>query len=940
MKFNKDATYESIKNILNKIRTVSKNCVFICVMGLIGLQGICYGAPKFVDSGNNEVEHYEFDFEENQVVDTVVGQVSVVDDNEGGTLTYDLVFAEDYPFTINNSGELKTTAVLDHEIEELYFFAVNVKAEYADDPDMYDTANIYVRVTDDTSDNDNLVFSGGSSRTFEVEENLPEGTSVGSGRQVKAVIPSNINAAVVHTLEGTDANSFNIVSSSGQIKTKFVLDYDDKNTYSVVVRATFDTQSITADVTINVLDADDNGPPPPENQQPQFTEGESATRTIAKNKPIGSNIGSPVSASDADSSDTLTYSLGGTDAGSFAINTSTGQLKTETVLDFESKNIYTVEISVSDGKGGSDTITVTINVTDVPVNQQPRFTEGESATRTIAENTSSGSNIGSPVSASDADSSDTLTYNLGGTDAGSFAINTSTGQLKTETELDFESKNIYTVEISVSDGKGGSDTILVTINVTDVDENVPPPENRQPQFTEGESATRTIAENTSLGSNIGSPVSASDADSSDTLTYNLGGTDVGSFAINTSTGQLKTETELDFESKNTYTVEISVSDGKGGSDTITVTINVTDVVEVQTQSTVDTTTTETETETPVERIVPISKLSTPGQIGFSELMFTSNGGLHSKAQWIELYNNSDTETVNLIGWHLAIEARDKNGLHRYADITLKNLPIQPNQTALIVTWMDRKSEVISEDRVYNFFDHHSNEFEQNQHRNMVLGEVGLFLKLTDPDGAVSDVIGNLDGDRKTNDEPKWELPSGTTKDGVRTSLLRKYNVKADVPRDGTDVANWERAADRPLGMLTYWGNTTDIGNPGYRTINASLPVTLSHFHAEKTDMGVVIKWTTESEIENAGFNIRRSQSKQGPFAKVNTTLIQGAGTTGERNAYKWIDTTAKPNIEYYYRIEDVSFAGARQVLATKRMKGILSAKNRRTTRWGELKVLD
>ena len=838
MKFNKDATYESIKNILNKIRTVSKNCVFICVMGLIGLQGICYGAPKFVDSGNNEVEHYEFDFEENQAADTVVGQVSVMDD-ENGDLTFELFNPDNYPFTINNAGELTTTAMLDYEIEKTYFFAVNVKAEYADDPDMYDTADIYVHVTDDTSDNDNLVFSGGSSRTFEVEENLPEGTSVGSGRQVKAVIPSNINAAVVHTLEGTDANSFNIISSSGQIKTKFVLDYDDKDTYSVVVRATFNTQSITADVTINVLDADDNGPPPPENQQPQFTEGESATRTIAENKPTRSNIGSPVSASDADRSDTLTYSLGGTNAGSFAFDTRTGQLKTATALDFESKNTYTVEISVSDGKGGSD-------------------------------------------------------------------------------------------------------TILVTINVTDVDENVSPPENRQPQFTEGESATRTIAENTSLGSNIGSPMLASDADSSDTLTYNLGGTDVGSFAFDTRTGQLKTATELDFESKNTYTVVISVSDGKGGSDTITVTVKVTDVVEDQTQLTVDTTTTEspTETETPIEPIVPISKLSTPGQIGFSELMFTSNGGLHSKAQWIELYNNSDTETVNLIGWHLAIEARDKNGLHRYADITLKNLPIQPNQTALIVTWMDRKSEVISKDRVYNFFDHHSNEFEQNQHRNMVLGEVGLFLKLTDPDGAVSDVIGNLDGDRKTNDEPKWELPSGTTKDGVRTSLLRKYNVKADVPRDGTDVANWERAADRPLGMLTYWGNTTDIGNPGHRTINASLPVTLSHFHAEKTDTGVVIKWTTESEIENAGFNIRRSQSKQGPFAKVNTTLIQGAGTTGERNAYKWIDTTAKPNIEYYYRIEDVSFAGARQVLATKRMKGILSAKNRRTTRWGELKVLD
>ena len=101
---------------------------------------------------------------------------------------------------------------------------------------------------------------------------------------------------------------------------------------------------------------------------------------------------------------------------------------------------------------------------------------------------------------------------------------------------------------------------------------------------------------------------------------------------------------------------------------------------------------------------------------------------------------------------------------------------------------------------------------------------------------------------------------------------------------------------------------------------------------------VVLKWTTESEIENTGFNVFRSDTKQGNFVKVNPNLIQGAGTTSERSTYQWIDTTAKPDVEYYYRIEDMSFDGISEVLATQRMKGVFTAKNRALTRWAILKT--
>ena len=117
-----------------------------------------------------------------------------------------------------------------------------------------------------------------------------------------------------------------------------------------------------------------------------------------------------------------------------------------------------------------------------------------------------------------------------------------------------------------------------------------------------------------------------------------------------------------------------------------------------------------------------------------------------------------------------------------------------------------------------------------------------------------------------------------------------------------------------------------------------LPVTLSHFRAEHTDTGVILKWITESEVDNAGFYIYRSQTKNGEFKVLNPTLIQGAGTISERNTYTWTDSTAKPNVAYYYRIEDISHAGVRKQLATVRMRGLVSASGKLTTKWADLKT--
>ena len=101
------------------------------------------------------------------------------------------------------------------------------------------------------------------------------------------------------------------------------------------------------------------------NNPPAFS-ADTAARSVAENTAAGQNVGAALTATDADS-DTLTYTLEGTDAASFDIVSGSGQIRTRTGVTYnhEAKSTYTVIVKADDGNGGTDTIAVTITVTDV-----------------------------------------------------------------------------------------------------------------------------------------------------------------------------------------------------------------------------------------------------------------------------------------------------------------------------------------------------------------------------------------------------------------------------------------------------------------------------------------------------------------------------------------------------------------------------------------------
>ncbi len=335
-----------------------------------------------------------------------------------------------------------------------------------------------------------------------------------------------------------------------------------------------------------------------------------------------------------------------------------------------------------------------------------------------------------------------------------------------------------------------------------------------------------------------------------------------------------------------------------------------------------------------------TEASTPkGAVTISEIMFDSEGG--TLPQWIELYNKSKTEALNLNRWQLEIQNRNSGDLvgRPIVTLTLQEKVIQPNQTLLIVAGDARASstDVFPEDRVYNLLELHEKNLRIKTARDTFLSGEGFYLKLSDRNGTKIDEVGNIDDNRRTDDAPVWVWPTNR-RDGARSSVVRRYD-KGAVARDGMLKSNWALAAhfNKFKVESLHYGHADDIGTPGYRQ-GGALPVELSSFTLTRTDAGpVVVSWTTESEVDNAGFNLRRSLKRDSGFTLLNPVLIAGAGTTGERQTYTFTDTSAKPGVEYYYQIEEVSLGGRPEVLRTRYLPGPVSPANRSLTTFGEVK---
>ena len=339
----------------------------------------------------------------------------------------------------------------------------------------------------------------------------------------------------------------------------------------------------------------------------------------------------------------------------------------------------------------------------------------------------------------------------------------------------------------------------------------------------------------------------------------------------------------------------------------------------------------------------------------SEIMFAT-GTRANIPQWIELYNTSQTVGINLDGWRVTIVNHDQDADgEAYAGDLDKDYAlsgkIPPGQTFLLVAYTGRNEARLPAERIYSLRD---------KRGELIMSRYGFEITLKtkgkdnkDANRKTADTVGNLAvvavgagrvrANPQSYEDPAWALPMGTNDDGDRISIVRA-SIKGD-PMNGQLAAAWNSFDVSAQFVTTLdptsYGHGTDISSPGH-TVGGVLPVSLSKFRPERMkDTGeIVIRWVTESETNNAGFNILRSDARDGEFTKLNTKLIAGQGTTSERTVYEFPDTSAKPNVVYYYQIQDVSLDGQVQTLRTTHLRGNVTAAGKLTTTWGELKLQD
>ena len=167
------------------------------------------------------------------------------------------------------------------------------------------------------------------------------------------------------------------------------------------------------------------------------------TRRILENKPIGTNVGSVVVATNGIIDNTITYSLN-SNVSKFEIDENSGQLTSTIIFDYESKDSYTLVVNASDSYGNTARVTLTIRIGDV-LEFSNHFTRG------IPENKPIGTKVGSVVVASNSIIDNIITYSLDD-EVSDFEIDENSGQLTSAIVFDYESKDSYTlVLVNASD---------------------------------------------------------------------------------------------------------------------------------------------------------------------------------------------------------------------------------------------------------------------------------------------------------------------------------------------------------------------------------------------------------------------------------------------------------------------------------------------------------
>ncbi|XP_054003257.1 protein dachsous [Hylaeus anthracinus] len=459
-----------------------------------------------------EKDFYGYELLENLPSGTLVGSVSASDPDLGknALLRYAVVQANS-SFTVDpDTGEITTKEPLDRETKSVHELVLEARDQGT--PARAARVPLKVTVLDVNDNSPEIVDPQGD--VVSVREEQPPGTEVARVRALDTDLGEN--ASVTYTIlkdRGSDGyNVFTIDPITGMIRTKAVLDHEERNVYRVSVKATDagrpPRHSVRA-LSVEVLALADN--------RPTFTSS-SLTFNVREDASIGQAVGSVSGAGPAGrvafTLDSLTPI---SEFPAFDVDRSSGQLVVAHSLDRENVSVYHLEIRALDTTsiGNPQSIAVSVKIVIEDANDNPPRWPQDPITVRVSERAMIGSTIYN-LTASDLDSglNGDLRYGLVAEfpSRGSFAVDSLTGALTLARPLDREERAEYTLILKASDrappGEQLASTVTARIIVLDQNDNDPvfvAPESTTvavtPDLMPGATLVRVVAVDKDAGDN-------------------------------------------------------------------------------------------------------------------------------------------------------------------------------------------------------------------------------------------------------------------------------------------------------------------------------------------------------------------------------------------------------------------------------------------------------
>uniref|UniRef100_A0A2K5KZU2 Cadherin EGF LAG seven-pass G-type receptor 2 n=1 Tax=Cercocebus atys TaxID=9531 RepID=A0A2K5KZU2_CERAT len=441
----------------------------------------------------------------------------------------------DFPFTINNgTGWISVAAELDRE--EVDFCSFGVEARDHGTPALTASASVSVTVLDV---NDNNPTFTQPEYTVRLNEDAAVGTSVVT---VSAVDRDAHSVITYQITSGNTRNRFSITSQSGGglVSLALPLDYKLERQYVLAVTASDGTQQDTAQIVVNVTDANTHRP---------VFQSSHYTVNVNEDRPAGTTV-VLISATDEDTGENarITYFM----------EDSIPQFRIDAELDYEDQVSYTLAITARDNgiPQKSDTTYLEILVNDVNDNA-PQFLR-DSYQGSVYEDVPPFTSV-LQISATDRDSGLNgrvfYTFQVGDDGDGDFIVESTSGIVRTLRRLDRENVAQYVLRAyAVDKGMPPARTPMeVTVTVLDVNDN--PPVFEQDEFDV------FVEENSPIGLAV-ARVTATDPDEGTNaqIMYQIVEGNIPEvFQLDIFSGELTALVDLDYEDRPEYVLVIQAT---------------------------------------------------------------------------------------------------------------------------------------------------------------------------------------------------------------------------------------------------------------------------------------------------------------------------------------------------------------------------------------------